>query len=82
MFLSSILSEQKDSIHYHILSDACSVCLFYYRFSLNIVFDEGECSGSQPTIRVSTRLGRSVSVLSTMRNYTRWTPLSGTVRYV
>ena len=49
---------------------------------MNIVFDEGECNGSKPTVRVSTRLGRSVSVLSTMRNYTRWIPLSGTARYV
>ena len=55
-------------------------CTNYYRFSINIVYNEaGECNGSQqlPTVRLSARLGSVNATLVPVKKYSRWVPVSG-----
>ena len=64
-----------------ILSHDFTECvLYYYRFSINIVYNEaGECNGSQqlPTVRLSARLGSVNATVPVKTTYTRWVPVSG-----
>ena len=58
------------------------LCLYCYRFSINIVYvynEAGECNGSQqlPTVRLSTRLGGVNATVVPVTKYTRWVPVSG-----